>query len=138
MKHRTSRRELFALRRSIQVLASRELHSRLAAVDTGVILPSHHLEGMLLLRDAVRLGGAEQSDVVGLVEVLHQRRHEVLRRRTAPIPVFRRQNDVKATVGIDDLPLCLQPAQRGADARDGLSQSLDRLFGGEVVPALRC
>jgi hypothetical protein len=52
-----------------------------------------------LVRGPVDLGGAEQTDVVSESEEVHELGHKLLRRQTAQLPVFGRDEHIEAAAG---------------------------------------
>jgi len=87
-----------------------------------------------VMRSSVKLGRAEQGDVVGFSQVLHELGDELLGRQTSKPSVLGRNDHVKASVRIRHDALCLEAAERGSYRRRGAPKRHDRFLGREVVP----
>jgi len=120
--------------RLLQILSRDELHAHLPAGDRAAIRLHHHLKALRsLMSRAVELGRAEKGHVVGLAEVFHQLRNELVCGEAPQPAVLRREDQIEPSVRIGDLVLRFQPAQRGARGEDGTSQGARRLLHREVV-----
>jgi hypothetical protein len=83
---------------------------------------------------AMQLGCAEQRHVVGLAQVLHELRDELVRGEAAKPPVLGRDDDVEAPKRIGDLTPGLEPTQCRAHRWDRAPERSGGLLRGEVVP----
>ncbi len=114
--HSSARRVFLYYRRAPEIMARHEHHANFAANERPAILGRHDLEALrMMMRRSVNLSRAQQGDIVGLVQLMHELWDELLRRQTAEFAIFGRDDDVKAAKWGRDLASLLKPTQRRAD-----------------------
>ena len=89
-----------------------------------------------VMRRAVILGGGQESRIVRSLQMLHERRDELVGRQTAETPVLGRQDDVEATGGTCHQSLFRQPAEREPGRGGGYAERGSHVGRAEVVSAI--
>ena len=91
-------------------MACGELDANLAASERPAILGRHDLKALgMMMSSSVDLSRAQQGDIVGLVQLIHELRDELLRRQAADFAIFGRDDYVKAAKWGRDLASLLKP-----------------------------
>jgi hypothetical protein len=95
-----------------EIMPRREFDADFTARERAAILGDHHLEALRpMMGGPMKLGSAEEGDVVALAQVIHELRDELLRGQATQAPIFRGNDDVKATKGSGDLAAALKTAE---------------------------
>jgi hypothetical protein len=82
---------------------------------------------------AVKLGGAQQGNVVLLAYILHELGHKLLGWKAAQRAVLRRHHHKKPFLRGRDLSLVLEPKESARDSAAVTTECCDDLLGCEVV-----
>ncbi len=103
-----------ALRRHVfEMLAEHEHHTHRPAADRAMALGQEDLELLRpVMRSAVILRRRQKTHVVGELELLHERRNELVRGKARERAIFRWHDDVEAPRRGGDEPLFCETVQR--------------------------
>lgn len=95
-------------RRAGEIVPGNELDAYFTTNDRSAVLRKHHLECLrTMMSGAMELRCAEQRDIIGLTEIIHQLWDELLRRQATEASVLRGDDDVEAAIWVRDLATAL-------------------------------